>query len=147
MKPISLIKCLASAMVLYSATAGAALAHDFDGRWHEWRPAPAPYEVVHNYNYVYYPSQQVYYSPDNGAWYWSNGRGWVSGFNLPYSFRVDLRNGGVPVVLRSPRPYVEHAYVEQTYGRPWREGMDWRRERHAEREWREDRHEHHHDRD
>lgn len=123
---------------------GSATAHD-----HGWVERPYyPREVVRNYNYVYYPAQQVYYSPDNGNWFWASGAGWQVGARLPYFMNVDLRYGGVPVVLGSARPYAEHVYVERTYGAPWREHHDWERDRHERhewREWREERREHHHE--
>lgn len=101
-----------------AANAGA---HDMDrNEGGQFRPVYRQ-EVIRNYNYVYYPEQQVYYSPEYRTWYWASGNGWAFGANLPYVFNVDLRFGGIPIVLRSPRPYVEHVYVEQTYGRPWRD--------------------------
>ncbi|MCH8622989.1 hypothetical protein [Undibacterium sp. TS12] len=137
MKTSQFFKCALSAAILFAASS-TVLAHDYDGRWHRPAPYPAPYEVVRNYNYIYYPAQQIYYSPDFGAWYWANGRGWETSTSLPYFLNVDLRYGGVPIVLRSPRPYVEHVYVEQTWGRPWRDSHI------ARQEWREERREHHH---
>lgn len=141
MKTSLLMKCLLSATVLYAAGTGIAAAHDFD---RGWRNYPPPHHVVRNYNYVYYPSHQVYYSPDHRAWYWTNGRGWETGSRLPYFVNVGTRLGGVPIVLRSATPYVEHVYVEQTYGRPWRDRHGWHQERRYEREWREERRDHHH---
>jgi hypothetical protein len=72
------------------------------------------------YRYVYYPAQQVYYAPDQQAWFWMSGDSWQFGAALPGQIRV-AASSGVPVVLHSERPYVEHAYVEQHYGRPWRD--------------------------
>jgi hypothetical protein len=42
-------------------------------------------------------------------------------------------------MLHSERPYVEHVYVEEHYGRPWREKHG-HRENHKEKH-----HKHHHD--
>jgi hypothetical protein len=72
------------------------------------------------YRYVYYPEQQVYYSPETRNWFWMSGNAWQTGLYLPSGLRVDISNG-VSVNLNSPRPYIQHAYVEEHYGRPWRE--------------------------
>ena len=121
----------------------------------EWRPAPVyQQEINRNYNYVYYPQQQVYFSPSNNNWFWASGRGWQAGTRLPSYLNVDLRFGGIPVSLRSDRPYAEHVYVERSYGRPWRDSHEsrhyydarrygnwrdnWRDERRDD--WRDDRH-------
>ncbi|MFZ6816545.1 hypothetical protein ACO0K3_18905 [Undibacterium sp. Rencai35W] len=154
------IKFLAIGTLLLSAgISGTAAAHDWDRG--DWRPQPYyTREVIRNYNYVYYPAQQVYYAPDSGYWYWANGASWQFGNRLPGYFNIDLQFGGVPVVLRSERPYVEHVYVEQVYGRPWRdryyprgyyEQRDYREhhENREHREFRDDRwnREHREDRD
>jgi hypothetical protein len=81
-------------------------------------PAPA-------YQYVYYPAQQVYYAPARHHWYWAVGSSWQTGPVLPGYLNVDVNLGGVPVVLGSPLPYYQHAYVERVYGAPWRVGHGW----------------------
>ncbi|MBI1770936.1 MAG: hypothetical protein HYR68_00950 [Burkholderiales bacterium] len=141
MKASQLIKGLLStlsALLICAASANTVFAHDVYVRDHRWHPAPPVHQVVRSYNYVYYPFQQVYYGPAQRNWYWANGGAWQSGNRLPYGVNVDMRIGGVPIVLSSPRPYVEHVYVEQNYGRPWRDRHSWHRE------WREERHERHH---
>jgi hypothetical protein len=77
------------------------------------RPAPVQF-----YDFVYYPSHQVYFSPRARTWYWSEGAHWRSGGRLP--FGIDLNLGSIPIQLRSALPYYDHVYVEQRYGRPWR---------------------------
>jgi hypothetical protein len=77
-------------------------------------------EEMREYRYVYYPAQRVYYAPDQQVWFWMSGANWQFGVNLPMQYRT-YATGGVPVVLHSSRPYVEHVYVEEHYGRPWRE--------------------------
>lgn len=78
--------------------------------------------VVREYRYMYYPAQQVYYAPEQQMWFWMNGGNWQFGVNLPQQYaRYSYATGGVSVMLHSDRPYVEHRYVEQNYGRPWRE--------------------------
>lgn len=89
---------------------------------------PPPWAPAHGhrakqqreYQYVYYPAQQVYYAPETRMWFWLTGGNWQVGVNLPQQYRA-YAYSGVPVVLHSPRPYVEHVYVEEHYGRPWRE--------------------------
>lgn len=105
---------------------------------------PPPWAPAHGhrakqaraYRYVYYPAQQVYYAPASNLWFWTSGSNWRFGVNLPTQFSGYAVSGGVPVVLHSSRPYVEHVYVEQQYGRPWREkhkkqkgGKEWRHDR------------------
>ncbi|MET3137316.1 hypothetical protein AAKU61_001670 [Undibacterium sp. GrIS 1.2] len=107
-------------LVVGAGISGTASAQDRDWNRGGWHQPQYRHEVVHNYNYVYYPAQRVYYSPNNGNWFWANGGNWQAGARLPGYLNVDLRLGGVPVVLGSDRPYMQHAYVEQTYGQPWR---------------------------
>lgn len=102
--------------------------------------------VVREYRYVYYPAQQVYYAPQQQMWFWMNGGNWQFGANLPLQYsRYSYAAGGVSVMLHSDRPYVEHTYVERTYGRPWRD-----KHRHDDhRDWHDDhrdRHDDHRDR-
>ncbi|SNT16355.1 hypothetical protein SAMN06265795_115128 [Noviherbaspirillum humi] len=88
-----------------------------------WAPAHghrAKEAARRQYNYVYYPAQQVYYAPDTRSWFWLNGGSWQVGVNLPVQFQGYVTSG-VPVVLQTERPYTQHVYVEQNYGRPWRE--------------------------
>jgi hypothetical protein len=68
---------------------------------------------------VYYPTQQVYYAPEQQVWFWMNGGNWQVGVNLPVQYRR-YTTSGIQVTLASERPYTEHAYVEENYGRPWR---------------------------
>jgi hypothetical protein len=91
---------------------------------------PPPWAPAHGhrakqereYRYVYYPARQVYYAPEQQMWFWMNGGNWQFGVNLPVQYRASTSAGtGVQVVLGADRPYVEHRYVEETYGRPWRE--------------------------
>lgn len=103
----------------------------------DWAPAHGyRAKQAQHYDYVYYPQQQVYYAPSNGTWFWINGGNWQLGANLPARYQDYRYTQGVPVVLNSPRPYVQHVYVEQRYGRPWREKHHHKRHKH-------DRHEKH----
>lgn len=88
-----------------------------------WAPAHgqrAKQEREREYHYVYYPAQQVYYAPEQQLWFWMNGGSWQLGVNLPAQYRVGSASG-IQVSLSSERPYTQHTYVEQNYGKPWRE--------------------------
>lgn len=102
-----------------------------------WAPAHGhrAKQKEREYRYVYYPAQQVYYAPEKNVWFWMNDGNWSVGVNLPSRIRVSANVGGVPVVLGADRPYVQHVYVEERYGRPWRE---------KHREHRQDRHDKEH---
>ena len=76
---------------------------------------------MHQHEYVYYPAQQVYYAPAQGVWFWLNGGNWQVGANLPVRYQSYRQYQGIPVMLETSRPYVKHVYVEEHYGRPWRE--------------------------
>lgn len=71
------------------------------------------------YRYVYYPAHQVYYAPDKQVWFWMSGTAWRSGVQLPATYDIQS-SVGMPVMLHGDRPYAEHTFVEQRYGRPWR---------------------------
>lgn len=73
-----------------------------------------------SYRYVYYPTQRLYYATEQQIWFWKNGNTWNYGVNLPARHRSRLGTG-VPVRLTTTRPFLEHAYVERRYGKPWRE--------------------------
>jgi hypothetical protein len=82
---------------------------------HGYRAKQAP-----AYHYVYYPAQQVYYAPASGTWFWMSGGNWRFGVHLPSHYHA-YTHSGVSLTLHSGRPYVQHAYVEEHYGKPWRE--------------------------
>lgn len=87
-----------------------------------WAPAHGRRaKEAREYSYVYYPAHRVYYAPETHTWFWLNGGSWQFGISLPGQFQLDVNAGGVPIVLSSNRPYTEHVYVEEQYGRPWRE--------------------------
>lgn len=89
-----------------------------------WAPAHGyRAKQAREYRYVYYPAQQVYYAPEQQLWFWMSGDNWQFGVNLPTRYRADA-TAGVQVVLHSDHPYQEHAYVEERYGRPWRESHE-----------------------
>lgn len=96
---------------------------------------PPPWAPAHGYRakqyrYVYYPAYEVYYAPETQLWFWLDGGRWRTGVSLPAGVVV----GGVPgvsIVLDTGRPYEEHAYVVEHYGRRDRHGEH---ERHYHRD-------------
>lgn len=137
-------KLILAAIVLCSAISLPGAADERHYR-EQWRPAPLYQpKIIRNHHYVYYPQQQVYFSPSDNNWFWANGRGWQVSSRLPAYLNVDLRFGGIPIALRSGRPYAEHVYVERAYGRPWRDSYESRHYHEARRgeSWR-----HRHNRD
>ena len=120
-------KLILTGIILCSGLSLSSSAHD--RYWQQdWRLAPVyQQEIQRNYNYVYYPQQQVYFSPSNNNWFWDSGRGWQVSTRLPSYLNIDLRFGGISISLRSERPYVEHVFVERSYGRPWRDSYESRR--------------------
>jgi len=82
--------------------------------------------------YVYYPTQQVYYSPEQQLWYWTNGGAWQFGVALPAQYNIHT-SAGVAVTLDAARPYILHEYVEEHYGRPWRQQQQVARHEASER--------------
>jgi hypothetical protein len=109
---------LLSAAVLLLGLAVAVPAHATPPPW-----APAHghrAKQAREYQYVYYPAQQVYYAPATSTWFWLSGGNWQFGINLPARYHA-YAGDGVSVALHSSHPYVQHAYVEEHYGRPWRE--------------------------
>ena len=82
---------------------------------------PPPWAPAHGYRakqyrYIYYPRHDVYYAPETQLWFWLDGRRWRVGASLPSGIVV-AGAPGVSVVLGTERPYDEHAYVVEHYGR------------------------------
>lgn len=118
-----------------------------------WAPAHGHRaKEAHTYPYVYYPAQQVYYSPQDQVWFWMNGGNWQVGVNLPARYEV-RSSTGVSISLTSARPYVEHVYVEEQYGRPWRQEHQrgkhkndkHHKEKHHKEKHEKEKHDKHHD--
>lgn len=81
-----------------------------------WAPAHG-YRAKQQYQYVYYPSRGVYYAPQRGVWFWSDGKHWQVGAQLP----IDLQGGvggGVNIELDSEQPYQQNDEVVRQYGGP-----------------------------
>lgn len=129
-------------LLLAAALLGASVALPTYASPPPWAPAHGHRaKQVQEYRYVYYPEQQVYYAPESSQWFWLSGGSWQFGVSLPSQFGGFSVSGGVPVVLNSSRPYVEHVYVEQHYGQPWREKHKKpKKQRHGDYDSHQDRH-------
>uniref|UniRef100_B8HS34 Uncharacterized protein n=1 Tax=Cyanothece sp. (strain PCC 7425 / ATCC 29141) TaxID=395961 RepID=B8HS34_CYAP4 len=82
---------------------------------------PPPWAPAHGYrakqySYVYYPQRQIYYSPASGIWFWLRSGNWQFGASLPVEYRSSL-GGGVPIILETDRPYLQHSSVLEQYGK------------------------------
>lgn len=83
----------------------------------ELQPGPPPWAPAHGrrakYKYRYYPSDQVYFDPDRGLWFWLEAGDWRMGAALPAGRRL----GGSPVILdmEVDRPYHYHPEVRRYY--------------------------------
>lgn len=94
-----------------------------------WAPAHG-YRAKQQHQYTYYPSQGVYYSPENRVWFWAGGNGWQVGASLPIEYQSGLNlsasvgspQGGVSVTLDTDKPYLQNDYVVQQYGGPGNHG-------------------------
>ncbi|WP_025915719.1 hypothetical protein [Herminiimonas sp. CN] len=102
-----------------------------------WAPAHG-YRSQHAHRYVYYPARQVYYAPETRSWFWFSGGNWQAGVTLPSQYQAYVSSGGVSISLNASRPYIQHVYVEEHYGRPWR--AEHRHERRGREEWRHNGH-------
>lgn len=82
--------------------------------------APPDHAPAHGYRakhqYVYYREREIYYAPETSLWFWLDGGDWRVGAKLPIGYQ-QYTSGGVSVELYSDRPYTEHAYVVEKYGK------------------------------
>lgn len=83
---------------------------------------PPPWAPAHGYRakhaYVYYPEREIYYAPETRMWFWLSGGNWRVGASLPVAYRPYVSVGGVSIELDTDRPYLEHRYVVEHYGKP-----------------------------
>ena len=81
---------------------------------------PPDHAPAHGYRakqqYIYYPQREIYYAPDRRVWFWLEGRDWRVGAALPGPYQ-QFTSGGISIELGSDRPYTEHAYVVEHYGK------------------------------
>lgn len=79
---------------------------------------PPPWAPAHGYrrnrNYYYYPSANVYYRPEDRAWFYLDGGKWSLGVNLPTSIRVDFERS-VSLTMETDQPYQHHDKVKNYY--------------------------------
>lgn len=77
---------------------------------------PPPWAPAHGWRakhpYYYYPSQQVYYSPEQARYFWLQGTSWQVGVKLPSWITLGQR---VTVDLNTTTPYTQHAYIKGQY--------------------------------
>lgn len=66
------------------------------------------------HEFTYFPSAQVYFDTETGAWFWPQGSGWKTGPSLPGAVRVSTADG-VPVQLDTDIPYEHHDVVTRFY--------------------------------
>lgn len=82
--------------------------------------APPDHAPAHGYRakhqYVYYREREIYYAPETSMWFWLDGGDWRVGARLPLGYQ-QYTSGGVSVELYSDRPYSEHGYVVEKYGK------------------------------
>ena len=79
----------------------------------DWAPAHG-YRAKHEY--VYYREREIYYAPESRLWFWLDGGDWRFGASLPGGYQ-QFTTGGVTIELGSDRPYTEHSYVVEHYGK------------------------------
>jgi hypothetical protein len=95
---------------------GAALSLSVPAAWAD-PPGHAPahgYRAKHRY--VYYPERELYYAPESRLWFWMQGADWRVGANLPAPYQ-QYTSGGITIELGSERPFTEHVYVVERYGK------------------------------
>ena len=73
---------------------------------------PGPPVAAVDYDYYYYPDEEVYFYPVTGVYFWFGGGGWHSGPHLPGGIVLHDR---VSVRLNSPRPYEHHEEMRSRY--------------------------------
>lgn len=120
MKRFNQCRCLLAAAIAMGICASAQADPPAWAPAHGKRAKQEYHAVERGHRYVYYPEQQVYYSPEQQLWFWMNGGNWQFDVSLPAQYRLQATTG-ISVTLDATRPYIQHAYVEERYGRPWRE--------------------------
>ena len=82
--------------------------------------APPDHAPAHGYRakheYIYYREREIYYAPDTSQWFWIEGRDWRFGARLPDRYQ-QFTSDGVRIQLDTDRPYIEHRYVVEHYGK------------------------------
>ncbi|MCC2657193.1 MAG: hypothetical protein K0Q76_2301 [Panacagrimonas sp.] len=79
--------------------------------------APAHGWRAKQHRYTYYRDHEIYYSPESDFWFWMDRDGdWKAGVHLPVRLQ-QYTVGGISIELDSDKPYREHAYVVEHYGK------------------------------
>ena len=95
--------------------------------------APPPHAPAHGYRakhaYVYYPEREIYYAPETSRWFWIDGGDWRVGTRLPDPYQ-QFTSGGIHIELGTERPYTEHAYVVEHYGKGPKKGKKPKKHKH-----------------
>lgn len=79
--------------------------------------APAHGKRAKQHPYTYYPEYGFYYAPESRTWFWLEGSDWRIGATLPGDYQP-FAHGGISIELGTDRPYEEHRYVTEHYGKP-----------------------------
>ncbi len=77
---------------------------------HPWSPPPGQ---AKKYHYRYYASQNVYFDPGRGMWFWLEGQEWRMGAELPGWLRVG--SSFVTLTMGVDQPYRYHPQVVAVY--------------------------------
>ncbi len=81
---------------------------------------PPDHAPAHGYRakheYIYYREREIYYAPETSLWFWIDGGDWRVGARLPERYQ-QFTSSGVRIELGTDRPYVEHRYVVEHYGK------------------------------
>lgn len=64
--------------------------------------------------YYYYPTQQVYFSPQSQQYFWLQAGTWAVGLQLPSSIQIGSASP-LSLNLATNQPYTQHAWVKQKY--------------------------------
>lgn len=82
--------------------------------------APPAHAPAHGYrakhSYMYYPEREIYYAPATSLWFWIDGGDWRFGASLPSGYQ-QFTTGGITIELEADKPYTEHRYVVEHYGK------------------------------
>ena len=68
------------------------------------------YQSEGDYDYVYYPDNEVYFAPSARVYYWREGNDWHHGRDLPRTVVVN-RSAQVNVRLHTDQPFTMHEQV------------------------------------
>jgi hypothetical protein len=113
---MSKVKSAVLGTLALAATAGLGGCYSVDGHV-TWQPSGVPhhdhpYQQWWNYQFVYFPQQQVYFEPYTEEYFWFRNGQWERGTELPADISVDPTQGRI-VKLQHQDPYLQHETVLQ----------------------------------